>query len=498
MFTFEELTEVNGFDIKHPKNAIQNSYAWSMAQLGDYIYVGTSRNMFSSMASFATNSGSLPPDLITGCDNNAEIWRYKVDGSKPWKRVYKASTEDNIIGFRAMTVHKSNGCTAIYAASFGENVKVIKSTDGLHWEKINTSNVKGGSSRALVSFNKKLYLATIEGSVGNGKTYLYESYDPEFEPFHLVTNPKTPCYMPNKNPRGSIYDLQVFDNKLYVCTATESGAEVWRSNDRNISANNWTLVADKGFGDKTNKTIMSTGVFNGHMYVAVTKLLPLSIMVPFGFDLIMIDKCDNWKVVVGGEPLIKTCPTKGKRNKSLSGFNSGFNNYFNLYGWQITEFKNNLVITTYDASTTMAIILENLIYNKESYINRIGHKKYCTLIKSYAQIICLLKKYKYPKGFDFYASQDGIHFRPVILNGLDDPFNYGGRTLLVSNDKNDLYLGTANPFYGCEVWQVNYNPYSSSCSYNSAICYFKNLKKMNKELIKLYPALISILSTSFN
>jgi len=38
---FVKITPVNGFDITNPDNARQNNYAWSMEEMGDYIYVGT-------------------------------------------------------------------------------------------------------------------------------------------------------------------------------------------------------------------------------------------------------------------------------------------------------------------------------------------------------------------------------------------------------------------------------------------------------------------------
>ena len=41
--------------------------------------------------------------------------------------------------------------------------------------------------------------------------------------------------------------------------------------------NDWTLVADKGFGDAMNRNVMSTGVFKNHLYIAVTKELPLAL-----------------------------------------------------------------------------------------------------------------------------------------------------------------------------------------------------------------------------
>ena len=53
-------------------------------------------------------------------------------------------------------------------------------------------------------------------------------------------------------------------------------------------------------------------------------------------------------------------------------------------------------------------------------------------------------------GFDMFKTADGEHFEAVTLNGFGDKYNYGGRTLLTT-DKG-LYVGTANPFYGAQLY----------------------------------------------
>lgn len=491
MLKFKKITKTNGFDTNTPQNAIQNSYAWSMAELDGYIYVGTCRNMLTSiMKSYGAQNINFSEQENE--DNNAEIWRYKKDGTCSWQKVFETDPYDQAFGFRVMTTHKSNDFCAIYAATIGKNILLFKSTDGTHWIKLDTSNLTGQSSRALVSFNGKLYISTLKEGIGGNIPYLYCSSDPEFEPFKPVINTKSPTFNKYQNPMGGIDELQVFNNKLYVGIETENGAEVWRSNTCNPKTNDWTLVADKGFGDSANKNIMSSGIFKNYLYIAVTKLIPLSFYTPFGFDLIRINKYDEWEIVVGSNPLIPSCPTTGQRNSSLSGFNSGFNNYFNVYGWQIKSFKNNLVITTFDNSTNIKTILNTIINNKEHYIKNVGEENYETIIKSYSKILYLLRKYKYPKGFDIYTSKDGCHFKPEILSGFNNPCNYGGRTLLVSCD-NKLYLGTANPYCGCEVWKGDY--INSNYSTNKAKCYFYNISKLNTELIKIYPDLLKALES---
>ena len=57
------------------------------------------------------------------------------------------------------------------------------------------------------------------------------------------------------------------------------------------------------------------------------------------------------------------------------------------------------------------------------------------------------------KGADLYVSEDGIHFRKININGFNDKYNYGLRTFVSSTD--GLYIGTANPFYGGQLWKLN-------------------------------------------
>ncbi len=55
-------------------------------------------------------------------------------------------------------------------------------------------------------------------------------------------------------------------------------------------------------------------------------------------------------------------------------------------------------------------------------------------------------------GFDLFVTSDGEKWDSVLDDGLNDPYNYGGRTLTVWND--DLYIGTANPYYGAQLWKM--------------------------------------------
>jgi hypothetical protein len=54
-------------------------------------------------------------------------------------------------------------------------------------------------------------------------------------------------------------------------------------------------------------------------------------------------------------------------------------------------------------------------------------------------------------GADLWSSCDGIHFSAIDINGFEDEFNYGFRSLAVT--PYGLFVGTTNPYYGLEIWQ---------------------------------------------
>ena len=392
-------------------------------------------------------------------ENNAEIWRYKKDETKKWERVYKATAEDNIAGFRYMVVHASKNSTpALYAASFafGENpngVTILKTTDGSNWTKVG-GYLEGGSSRAMVSFNGKLYVSTIDagGLIGGEKSYLYVSEDPEFFDFELVLDYDSSQYIEGKNPVGGIDNMAVFNNKLYLGVGSSEGLEVWRSNDNKPRLNEWTRVIDKGFGEGLNKNSLAMGVYKDHLYITSVKTNILLLAMPLGFgaEVVRIDKNDKWELVVGGRPIEKTDPVTGIRTDSISGYGSGFSNPWNIYVWQIREFKNMLFATTFDHGSDIEVLRDIALKNKDVLVKQFGELLYNLIVKLYDIILELFKKIEYPRGFDMYMSNDGVNFKPISLDGLGNGNNYGGRILMVSSN-NELYVGTANPYEGCEV-----------------------------------------------
>ncbi|MEE0061092.1 MAG: dockerin type I repeat-containing protein, partial [Acutalibacteraceae bacterium] len=57
------------------------------------------------------------------------------------------------------------------------------------------------------------------------------------------------------------------------------------------------------------------------------------------------------------------------------------------------------------------------------------------------------------KGFDLYVTDDGVNFETITVDGFGDEYNHGFRTTAVTED--GIVVGTANPFYGTQVWLLS-------------------------------------------
>lgn len=68
---------------------------------------------------------------------------------------------------------------------------------------------------------------------------------------------------------------------------------------------------------------------------------------------------------------------------------------------------------------------------------------------------CLQYMAKAERGFDLYVSEDGVNFTTVTTNGFGDPYNHGLRVFAETTQ--GLCIGTANPFYGTQIWMTKSN-----------------------------------------
>lgn len=470
MNRFENITPFNGF-YEDRNLGHQNNYAWAMGELGNYIYVGVGKNIVYTVLRFVFN---LPEQYIPevfiprpSINPGAEIWRYNKDGSESWAQVYKSNPQDGIGDFRYMINYTTaSGKKVLLAAanSFSSTVKMLMSEDGENWEDVSNGLTEGDTARAMVEHNGRMYLGVMKGLGGSLETILYETNEPEngWTRVQIGTGAN--------NPRGEIASMESFNNHLYIGTAPPGGFEVWRTNRASPIEGDWRLVVDKGAGEALNQLPLSMKAFKGDLYVGtgiwfgVFSIDPSQRFVPpKGFDLIRVSSNDTWKVIIGNEAISPTNPTtRGIRRPSIP---AGLWDISNAYCWQLDVYNNRLYLGTWDDSILFATLLKTLIARFPNIISRLStsntedqaslnidsldfNYNYAPLIESLIQSLATMKG---TFGGDLWVSNDGSDWRYISLNGLGNPRNYGLRNLLPSKN-GKLYIGTANPFEGCEVW----------------------------------------------
>ena len=118
-----------------------------------------------------------------------------------------------------------------------------------------------------------------------------------------------------------------------------------------------------------------------------------------------------------------------------------------------------LYVGTYDASSFL-IPLDEYMNDKnakqewkdevDKYIEQI-----CSNYKGVPDSAYTCAEYldKATFGFDLYVTEDGVNFTKITDNGFGDPYNHGCREFSITNE--GLFVGTANPFYGTQVWKLS-------------------------------------------
>ena len=509
MYGFENLTHTKGFDLNDLTNGRQNNYAWAISDLNEHIYVATGRNVLVNMLRATNIFTEMPLHLQPTHQNNfGEVWRYRkyVDVS-PWQRAFKIPKKcegdaSNLLGFSTMISHRPyGGQSALYAisASVNNSLIIYKTVSGVDWRPVidcdeSGQKIKGNISRAMISKDGKIYLATVNNLYGeNEESYLYSSEDPEFYPWKLETYPKNyPKYDINKNPQGGISSMIEFNDRIYVGTSTPHGAQVWRTNGCSPCFNDWTLVVCNGFSNKSNRHVTTMGVFKNNLYVGLSKFMPLAFILPMGCEMAKIDKCDNWKIVVGGEFRGPSC-----KIDDYDKFGPGFNNPFNIAISQIKEHKGELYVTTADNAVNVQATLELILANKEKVEKILGSSLTEKVINIYKKIIYYLNAMRYQFGFDLYTSFNGYKYKLKSCNGIANRCGRGRLAGISLHEdlEGDLYLGTANVYQGCEVLKYTNAPYTDRervGEFALCRCYDYD-KNMERKVYEQYEALYELL-----
>ena len=198
-------------------------------------------------------------------------------------------------------------------------------------------------------------------------------------------------------------------------------------------------------------------------------------------SLYRMDKNENMELVMGNA-------TSMFPNGSLSGLKSGFGRKENQYIWRMQVYDGKLYVGTFDTSSLLQVLGQfvngdllrqtpeawksqwkylkalmkalqeadadgtgnpNTLAQTIKFTNAFVFQNISVYnIASAIRLLNYLRKAQ--RGFDLYVSEDGVNFETITTNGFGDPYNHGLRVFAVTDQ--GLCIGTANPFYGTQVW----------------------------------------------
>jgi hypothetical protein len=471
----------------------RNVYAWSMASFKGDLYVGTARQaaiapvmefmtqampgfqmppeLFPSDAapfiqSFMTLT--MPPKIFNDANfekwnaaSSAEIWRLH-EGA--WTRVYQAPrvpagvvsmtdptkmyTTPLAIGFRNMVPFTDrDGTSALYASagsfSLAYQPKLLFwSSDGLAWNPVSAKPLMGIETRALCVHHGKLYVgAGTATSTALGMPSVPGAVwcsDKPSDPTSWVRVLDFPVTAPENT---GVMSMVSANDRLYVGTECATGFQVWRSTvaDPTSRPEDWKLLVKDGAGDEYNAWAGTMKAFRNDVYVgsmAVPGVTKPGSFAMKGFDVIRIRPNDTWQLLVGNRTPTIPVPGGPSTRTAITGLPSGFGMPTNLYCWNMEVYNGWLYVGSMDMSSMLRAASDAGVEMPDMGMG---------IPDSF------MKLFLKAAGFDLWKTPNGLAWLPVTITGLGDYKNYGARTIRVHDNK--LYIGTANPFEGFQVWK---------------------------------------------
>jgi hypothetical protein len=361
-------------------------------------------------------------------------------GTGQWEEVFKGDDT----GYRMMrTFAPAGGPPVLYVGGSGIGWCRLPAIDGTNppVEIFRTEvSRQFHSIRSIAEHDGKLWWAT-EDADGPA---VFVSPDPMHRAPERIPLPEAW----QQSGGAEIADLIGYTGSLYVFFLTKTRDEkefgFWVAKVKKTRGRwQWTLIVgdksvapsaryDAGMGNPENGVAVPfrfrNYIYVGTMDAAAFRALN-NINVPvggkvwgmYGMEIWRFNQRDEWERVMpsvmpgaDGEEMLR-----------------GFKDRNNKYIWRFGSLDGRLYVGSFDVSTGFALLMSPELQPGQSIV--------LDPAKGY--------------GFDLYSTKDGIRWRAESTDGFLDPWNYGVRSFPTDPATGDLYMGTANPFYGCQVWR---------------------------------------------
>lgn len=345
----------------------------------------------------------------------------------------------------------------LYRMDKNENVEMLVGDK-------NDTFPKGGSTGLGSGYDNHMNQYTWQTTVHEGKMYLSTMNTTTLlEPIAQFTNGDI-LNMNEKDWNNTVHYLRVFLRLLWGMGPTDPASAIaTQSNDQNAKVTTQTMPSTDNPEALVDWARIQAGKDASAAQPQTTDAKSVSSAKPISLTAAqtkeLVDGIKDGSIVPG------SLAASGSSDEASQLFD--INNELDNLGSQLSDkgsadFANNYGEVT-DAFFSIADIIPDKFKGLYEMLVKLTSK---ANLKAYAKSLPYLAKSK--RGFNLFeitdrsAANEGVTVGTVTDNGFGDPFNHGLRIFCDTDDY--MVVGTANPFYGTQLWRVRNTQYDVNVS----------------------------------
>lgn len=345
----------------------------------------------------------------------------------------------------------------LYRMDKNENVEMLVGDK-------NDTFPKGGSTGLGSGYDNHMNQYTWQTTVHEGKMYLSTMNTTTLlEPIAQFTNGDI-LNMNEKDWNNTVHYLRVFLRLLWGMGPTDPASAIaTQSNDQNAKVTTQTMPSTDNPEALVDWARIQAGKDASAAQPQTTDAKSVSSAKPISLTAAqtkeLVDGIKDGSIVPG------SLAASGSSDEASQLFD--INNELDNLGSQLSDkgsadFANNYGEVT-DAFFSIADIMPDKFKGLYEMLVKLTSK---ANLKAYATSLPYLAKSK--RGFNLFeitdrsAANEGVTVGTVTDNGFGDPFNHGLRIFCDTDDY--MVVGTANPFYGTQLWRVRNTQYAVNVS----------------------------------
>lgn len=345
----------------------------------------------------------------------------------------------------------------LYRMDKNENVEMLVGDK-------NDTFPKGGSTGLGSGYDNHMNQYNWQTTVHEGKMYLSTMNTTTLlEPIAQFTNGDI-LNMNEKDWNNTVHYLRVFLRLLWGMGPTDPASAIaTQSNDQNAKVTTQTMPSTDNPEALVDWARIQAGKDASAAQPQTTDAKSVSSAKPISLTAAqtkeLVDGIKDGSIVPG------SLAASGSSDEASQLFD--INNELDNLGSQLSDkgsadFANNYGEVT-DAFFSIADIIPDKFKGLYEMLVKLTSK---ANLKAYAKSLPYLAKSK--RGFNLFeitdrsAANEGVTVGTVTDNGFGDPFNHGLRIFCDTDDY--MVVGTANPFYGTQLWRVRNTQYAVNVS----------------------------------